>query len=98
MDIFTWTRLETIGHLTFSKLILQTMRISNLFRWGATALSVLYSLTALPLLGADSIGDISELRGNAQIVRGEATKAELGFAIETNDEAITTKAVGCPSF
>ena len=90
MDIFTWTRLETIGHLTFSKLILQTMRISNLFRWGATALSVLYSLTALPLLGADSIGDISELRGNAQIVRGEATKAELGFAIETNDEAITT--------
>ena len=51
---------------------------------------VLYSLTALPLLGADlDIGDISELRGSAQIVRDKDYIAELDFAIQSNDKAIT---------
>lgn len=36
------------------------------------------------------IGDISELNGSAQIVRDKTYKADLKFAIQTNDEAITT--------
>ena len=36
------------------------------------------------------IGDISELNGSAQIVRDKPYKANLEFAIQSNDEAITT--------
>ena len=36
------------------------------------------------------IGDISELNGTAQIVRNEPIDAELKFAIQSNDEAITS--------
>ena len=36
------------------------------------------------------IGDISELNGNAQIVRDKSYDADLKFAIQSNDEAITT--------
>ena len=39
---------------------------------------------------AVNIGDISELNGSAQIVRDEPLDAELKFAIQSNDEAITT--------
>jgi len=39
---------------------------------------------------AVSIGDISELNGSAQIVRDKPLNAELEFAIQSNDEAITT--------
>jgi len=37
-----------------------------------------------------SIGDVSELRGNAQIVRDQPLDAFVNFAIQSNDEAITT--------
>ncbi len=36
------------------------------------------------------IGGISELNGSAQIVRNEPLEAKLKFAIQSNDEAITT--------
>ena len=36
------------------------------------------------------IGDISELNGSAQIVRDKPYEADLKFAIQSNDEAITT--------
>ena len=39
---------------------------------------------------AVNIGDISELNGSAQILRDEPLDAELKFAIQSNDEAITT--------
>jgi hypothetical protein len=38
---------------------------------------------------AVDIGDISELNGTAQIVRDKAYNADLKFAIQSNDEAIT---------
>jgi len=38
---------------------------------------------------AANIGDISELNGSAQIVRDKAYNADLDFAIQSNDEAIT---------
>ncbi len=37
------------------------------------------------------IGDISELNGSAQIVRDKPYEADLKFAIQSNDEAITTE-------
>jgi hypothetical protein len=39
---------------------------------------------------AVNIGDISELNGSAQILRDKPLDAELKFAIQSNDEAITT--------
>lgn len=39
---------------------------------------------------AADIGDISELNGTAQIVRDKPYDADLKFAIQSNDEAITT--------
>jgi hypothetical protein len=62
----------------------------------------LYRLAALLLLlfasfkttkvqaQAADIGDISELNGSAQIVRDKPYDANLKFAIQSNDEAITT--------
>ena len=37
-----------------------------------------------------NIGDISELNGNAQILRDKPYTANLEFNIQSNDEAITT--------
>ena len=42
-----------------------------------------------PALAA-SIGGISELNGSAQIVRDKPLNAEVDFAIQSNDEAVTT--------
>lgn len=41
-------------------------------------------------LQAADIGDVFELKGNAQIVRDKAYQAELAFAIQQNDEVETT--------
>ena len=50
---------------------------------------MLFNLTvALPLLALD-IGEVSELRGNAQVVRDKAYQAELEFGIEQNDNVQT---------
>ena len=40
-------------------------------------------------LDVNNIGDISELNGIAEIVRDKAYDAQLKFAIQQNDEAIT---------
>ena len=50
---------------------------------------VLSKTTKEQVLPVD-IGDISELNGSAQIVRDKPLNAELEFAIQSNDEAITT--------
>jgi len=52
-------------------------------------LFVLFKTTKAQAQAAD-IGDISELNGSAQIVRDKPYDANLQFAIQSNDEAITT--------
>jgi len=52
-------------------------------------LFVLFKTTKVQAQVVD-IGDISELNGQAQIVRDEPLDATLKFAIQSNDEAITT--------
>ena len=52
-------------------------------------LSVWFKTTAVQALVVD-IGDIAELSGNAQIVRDQPYSAELDFAIQSNDQAITS--------
>jgi hypothetical protein len=39
---------------------------------------------------AVNIGDVSELNGSAQIVRDKPYDANLEFAIQSNDEAVTS--------
>ena len=51
-------------------------------------LSVLFKTTKVQAQ-AVNIGDISELNGSAQIVRDKTYNADLDFAIQSNDEAIT---------
>ena len=52
-------------------------------------LFVLFKTTKVQAQAVD-IGDISELNGSAQIVRDKPLDATLKFAIQSNDEAITT--------
>jgi len=52
-------------------------------------LCVLFKTTKVQAQAVD-IGDISELNGSAQIVRDKPYDANLKFAIQSNDEAITT--------
>ena len=52
-------------------------------------LCALFKTTKVQAQAVD-IGDISELNGNAQIVRDKSYEANLQFAIQSNDEAITT--------
>ena len=52
-------------------------------------LFALFKTTKVQAQAAD-IGDISELNGSAQIVRDKPYEANISFAIQSNDEAITT--------
>ena len=63
----------------------------KLYRLAGTLLLlfVLFKTTKVQAQAAD-IGDISELNGSAQIVRDKPYDANLKFAIQSNDEAITT--------
>jgi hypothetical protein len=63
---------------------------SKLFRFLALLLLlfVLFKTTKVQAQAVD-IGDISELNGTAQIVRDKPYDANLKFAIQSNDEAIT---------
>jgi len=58
----------------------------------AVTLVLLFALSKTTKVQAQaaSIGDISELNGSAQIVRDKPYDANLEFAIQSNDEAITT--------
>ena len=62
---------------------------SRLFLTVITVLFASFKTTKVQAQAVD-IGDISELRGNAQIVRDKPYQADLKFAIQSNDEAITT--------
>ena len=52
-------------------------------------LCVSFKTTKAQAQVVESIGDISELNGQAQIVRDQPYAAELQFSIQQNDEAIT---------
>ncbi len=52
-------------------------------------LCVSFKTTKAQAQVVESIGDISELNGQAQIVRDQPYDAELQFSIQQNDEAIT---------
>ena len=52
--------------------------------------SVLFKTTKVQAQVVENIGDISELNGNAQVVRDKPLDATLQFAIQSNDEAVTT--------
>jgi hypothetical protein len=58
----------------------------------AVTLVLLFALSKTTKVQAQAadIGDISELNGSAQIVRDKPYDANLKFAIQSNDEAITT--------
>ena len=58
----------------------------------AGTLVLLFALSKTTKVQAQAadIGDISELNGSAQIVRDKPYQADLEFAIQSNDEAITT--------
>ena len=53
------------------------------------AIFVLFRMTEVQAQAVD-IGGISELKGNAQIIRDTDLVAEVNFGIQSNDEAITT--------
>ena len=53
------------------------------------ALSVSFRTTAAQQLAVD-IGGVSELNGNAQVLRDKPYDAAVDFAIQSNDEAVTT--------
>jgi len=57
----------------------------------AVTLVLLFALSKTTKVQAQAvdIGDISELNGSAQIVRDKPYEADLQFAIQSNDEAIT---------
>jgi|TARA_R100001480_G_scaffold1578_1_gene4979 hypothetical protein len=57
-----------------------------------TVIAVLFALSKTIKVQAQAvnIGDVSELNGSAQIVRDKTYNANLDFAIQSNDEAITT--------
>ena len=61
----------------------------RLFLTVITVLFASFKTTKVQAQAVD-IGDISELRGNAQILRDKPYQADLEFAIQSNDEAITT--------
>ena len=62
---------------------------SKLFLTVVTVLFASFKTTKVQAQAVD-IGDISELNGSAQIVRDKPYDANLKFAVQSNDEAITT--------
>jgi hypothetical protein len=88
-DISILTKRVTVEHSISHKVqrwLLTGLRLSLLV---TVVLFVLFKTTKAQAQAAD-IGDISELNGSAQIVRDKPYDANLQFAIQSNDEAITT--------
>jgi hypothetical protein len=90
VDIFILTTQEALGLLMYNSYQHRTTIGSKLFRFLALLLLlfVLFKTTKVQAQAVD-IGDISELNGTAQIVRDKPYDANLKFAIQSNDEAIT---------
>ena len=51
---------------------------------------VFISLIALPLLAADNIGNITELKGDAQVIRDDSLTAVIGLEVESYDDVRTS--------
>ncbi len=90
VDIFILTTQEALGLLMYNSYQHRTTIGLKLFRFLALLLLlfVLFKTTKVQAQAVD-IGDISELNGTAQIVRDKPYDANLNFAIQSNDEAIT---------
>ena len=88
VDISILTKQETVERLTLHK---GQHWLSTGLRLSLTvimALSVWFKTTQVQAQAVD-IGDISELNGNAEIVRDKSYPAMLDFAIQSNDQAVT---------
>jgi len=78
-------------HLIFNNWVPKIMTGSKLCQSLALLLLLFVSFKTTKVQAqAVDIGDISELNGSAQIVRDKPYDANLKFAIQSNDEAITT--------
>jgi len=89
VDISILTKQETAEHLMLHK-VQHWLQIGlKLHLLAIVVLCALFKTTKVQAQAVD-IGDISELNGNAQIVRDKSYEADLKFAIQSNDEAITT--------
>ena len=66
------------------------MTCLKLFLLVITVLFASYKTTAEQVPAVEDIGDISELRGSAEILRDDSYPAELQFAIQQDDIASTT--------
>ena len=88
-DISTLTKQETAEHLILHKV--QHWLVIGL-KLSLLVIAVLFALLKTTKVQAQAvnIGDISELNGNAQILRDKPYIANLEFDIQSNDEAITT--------
>ena len=56
----------------------------------AMVLFASFKMTKVQAQAVDNIGDISELNGNASVVRDKPYDAELNFEIQSNDRAVTS--------
>jgi len=89
VDISILTKQEIAEHLMLHK-VQHWLQIGlKLHLLAIVVLCALFKTTKVQAQAVD-IGDISELNGSAQIVRDKPYEANLQFAIQSNDEAITT--------
>ena len=89
VDISILTKQEIAEHSMLHKAQHWFQIGLKLHLWAIVVLFALFKTTKVQAQVVD-IGDISELNGSAQIVRDKPYEANLQFAIQSNDEAITT--------
>jgi len=89
VDISILTKQEIAEHLMLHKVQHWFQIGLKLHLLAIVVLCALFKTTKVQAQAVD-IGDISELNGSAQIVRDKPYEANLQFAIQSNDEAITT--------
>jgi hypothetical protein len=85
---FTWTLMEIQILITSLNQVHWLGIGSKLYKTAIILTCALYS----PIQGAQpvvNIGGVSELKGNAEVLRDKAYEAKLDFAIASNDQAIT---------
>jgi len=87
--IFILTILGVVGLSISNNTAHKTMTGLKLLLLALVVLSVSLKTTKVQAQ-AVNIGDISELNGSAQIVRDKPYDADLEFAIQSNDEAVTS--------
>ena len=87
-DIFIWTKLATAAHLTYSSSLQPTTTGLKLLLILLVVLGSSFKTIKAQALPAD-IGKVSELNGNAQIIRDDAYGAELSFPVQQMDDVRT---------